>query len=548
MSFEDFDETMGKVLTSAKDITIEVSNSTLLEDVTLSLSEGDRVGLVGPNGSGKSTLVKTLAGFQEPTSGDVVRKGSSYYVPQLDLPMFRSDMQLMDYLSEQHNEWWEITEILENNFGFGEVNLQQTLNTLSGGELMKLHLAIASAKHPHVLYLDEPTNHLDIVSIQELIGFLQGYKGAVVVISHDPFFLDQVTTSIWEIENKKVNRFGGNYTDYREQKTAQLESLSRQHDAAKKELEKVRRSIQREQQRAAKSTRTGKQMKHDRSMSAVEKGFFKNRASESAGKHKGLLDQAKADAQQKIDQTRATKTKKAHLDLDTDRSATGQTIVRGSALELKIDDEKELIKDGEISVSHGDRVVLTGRNGSGKTLLLKTLTGQNAREDVELDGEVYVADNSNIVYLSQKYEIVDPELTLEENIKKVNPSLPYEIIRKQLGNFLFFHEEDIRKRAGVLSGGETARLAMAMITAAPVDLLVLDEPTNNLDLDTVDSIVDALEDFKGGIVVISHNMDFLSRMGVDKAYVISNKKLKRLYAHPDEPDQFFEELMSELEQ
>ena len=161
-------------------------------------------------------------------------------------------------------------------------------------------------------------------------------------------------------------------------------------------------------------------------------------------------------------------------------------------------------------------------------------------------GDVYLAPNSRIVYLSQKYEIVDPELTLVENLHKINPDSDYEKTRRILANFLFLNEEEIKKKAKVLSGGEIARLAFAMITSTPVDLLVLDEPTNNLDIETIDAVVEALKDFKGAIIVISHNIDFLSKIGIEQAYVISNKHLKKLGTVPKDKTAFFLELSKEL--
>lgn len=536
---------MKKILINAQNISYEVENNSILEDVSVSLGGNEQIGLVGPNGSGKSTLMKIMAGIIRPTKGEIIRSGRNYYVPQLDLPLFKSDMSILEYLSAIHEEWWDITDLLERKFGLRDVNIEQTLATLSGGELIKLHLAIALTLNPDVLFLDEPTNHLDLPSIEMLIEFLHEYDGAFIVVSHDPFFLDQVTSTTWEIEGKKVNRFGGNYTNYREQKAAMLEGRARQHETAKKELEKTKKAIQREQERAGKSRRTGKALKGDRSMSAVEKGFFKNKASATAGKNKVKLEESEADATERIKATKATHRRKAHVTLETESGSKGRTLSRTRNFNVSLQDGRKLVENAEITISYGDRIVLTGRNGAGKTMFTKALLGDTSALSVE--GDNYLAPDSRIVYLSQKYEIVDPELSLVENMEKINTDLSYEQIRKLLGNFLFFNEEDIRKKAKVLSGGEVARLAFAMITASPVDLLVLDEPTNNLDIDTVDSIVDALEDFPGAIVVISHNIDFLSRIGVDQAYVINSKKIKRLGAIPEDEDEFYDELMSELE-
>ena len=275
-----------KVLINAQNISLETESGTILNGVTVSISESERIGLVGPNGSGKTTLMKVMGGIAKPSKGEVFSSCSTYYVPQLNLPLFKSNISISDYLSKATDEWWNITSILETKFDIHDLDIQQSLSTLSGGELMKLHLAVAFALNPDVLFLDEPTNHLDLSSVDTLIQFLKGYKGSYVIISHDPFFLDQVVDTIWEIEGKKINKFGGNYSEYREQKAALLAGKERQHEAAQKELRVIKRSVQLENKRAARSKQVGKDIKFDRSMPAIQKGFFANKASLSAAKTK----------------------------------------------------------------------------------------------------------------------------------------------------------------------------------------------------------------------------------------------------------------------
>jgi len=489
--------------------------------------------------------MKVIIGIVKPTSGEIMRTGSFYYIPQSDLPFFQNNMTLLNYFIESYEEWWKITGIMEKQFGFGKVNINQKLKTLSGGELIKLHLAIALLKNPDCLFLDEPTNHLDIPSIQQLISFLNTYKGAFIIVSHDPFFLDQVTNTTWEIENKTVHKFGGNYSDYKIQKKAQIEAQGRQYHNVKKELNKVKKTMQLEKLRAAKSKRTGREMKHDRGMSTFEKGFFKNKASITAGKNKRKLENIKEETEVQMNSLKAHRQKKAYLELGTISIAIGRTLVRGQRINLGLEDGRYLIEDADISISYGDRIVITGKNGVGKTMFIKSLLGNNTGS--KLEGELYLPPDIKIAYLSQKYEIVDPNFSLIENMQKVNPDLTYEQIRKQLGNLLFYKEDDIKKKALILSGGETARLAFAMITAASIDLLVLDEPTNNLDIATIESVIDALKKFNGAIVVISHNIDFLSQIGINTALIINNKKLRKLRTTPANKKDFYKELISEFE-
>lgn len=280
-------------------------------------------------------------------------------------------------------------------------------------------------------------------------------------------------------------------------------------------------------------------------MSKFEKGFFANKASKTAGQNQQKLEEHKNQAKDKIEITKTSKRKKAHISLENESGSKKRTLIRTNKFTVKLEEGRVLVENAEITILYGDRIVITGRNGVGKTMFVKALLDEST--DLKTEGEAYLAQESNIVYLSQKYEIVDINLTLVENMQSVNKDLSYEQIRKLLGNFLFFNQEDINKKASVLSGGEVARLAFAMITAKPIDLLVLDEPTNNLDIDTVDSIVDALEDFLGAIIVISHNIEFLSKIGIEHAYVINDRKLKRLRTLPKDEEEFYKEIMSELD-
>lgn len=524
-------------------VSIVSGHNKLLVGVHVSIVPGDRIGLVGPNGSGKSTLMKVLARIIPPTSGKVLGSASSYYVPQMDLPLFSSETKLFDYLSASLDEWWEITNILESRFGT-TIDVDRELRTLSGGELVKLHLAIAIALRPAVLFLDEPTNHLDLPSLEILSEFLLRYEGAVVVVSHDPFFLDRITNTIWEIDDKQVKKYGGSYSDYRTQKALILEGQMRQHDEAKKQLKKTKTAIQKEQKRAAASLKTGRRLKHDRSLSALEKGYFAEQASGSAGTKKKQLDADMELHANKVEATKAKKRGKAAIELGSDTESHGRTLLRIHNFSALLPDGRQLVAGAELDISYGDRISLAGVNGVGKTILIRMLLDTSHLPAV---GDHYLADGLSKVYLSQKYEIVDPRLSLLENMRKANSHLSPELLRRQLGNFMFYTDEVVNKLAGVLSGGEVARLAFAMITAAPIDLLVLDEPTNNLDIETIDSIVNALDNFKGAVIVISHNVDFLSQLGIDRAYVINHQRLKELRTNPDNEQEYYAELMSELE-
>jgi ATPase subunit of ABC transporter with duplicated ATPase domains len=512
----------------------------LLEKVDLSIQRGDKIALIGPNGSGKSTLMKIIAGDTRPSEGDVQISGIVSYVPQLDLNLSQNELPLYEYIALFNEDWWEVTTILETTFGWVPENVAQKVRTLSGGELVKVNLAIALSRHPDILLLDEPTNHLDIQALEILRQFLQNYTGAFVLISHNPFFIDMTVDQVWEIDQHTINRYGGNYSDYRNQKEANLEAQSRQRSAAKQELKNLRRARERELQRAARSRRTGREVKHDRSMSTIEKGFFANKASKSAGKRQDDLSEKEDEIHKRLSSLKQRRNRKAHLDLQAESEGRRHltTIING---EVSIE-ERKLIDNVNMDIKYGDRIVVTGPNGSGKSTLAKSIGGI----DIEgsLTGDIRTSETLRAVYLSQKYEIVNPDLTLVENMVAANPNISYQEIRRILGNFLFLRDEDINKKASVLSGGETARLAFSMITASPVDLLILDEPTNNLDIDTVDSITEALTEFPGAVVVISHDIDFLDNLEVNEAYTIKSKRLVRMSSLPEQREEFYNELLN----
>lgn len=513
----------------------------LFEEVSVSVQPGDKIALVGANGSGKSTLMKILAGKLQPQAGQVQGTESTVYVPQLDLSLFVSELSIFDYLSERSEEWWNILTILEVNWGITELDVNRKLNTLSGGELVKLNLSIALSYAPSILLLDEPTNHLDIPSKEQLRKFILGFAGGIVMVTHDPFFIDQTCTTVWELDDAEVSAYGGNYSDYRIQKQAEEEARGRKLLAKKKELKKTQQAREREQKRAARSQRIGREASHDNSMSAIEKGFFANKASGTAGANAGRTAQRETQIKAEIDDLTKRHQRGAIVNLDAGSTKNrGLFAVRKGELEVA---GSKIIEGIELSVSGGDRIVITGKNGSGKTSLLRALMG--TATDYQLTGDhVRVAPDLDALYLSQKYENVDPAKTLLDNVLDANPGLNYEAARKVLGNMLFMDDATVNQLAGTLSGGETARLAFAMAAASATDMLLLDEPTNNLDIETVDQILDALQGYPGGIVVISHDIDFLSRLGIESAYSIKSGRLGEMRHLPEDGESFYLELLN----
>lgn len=514
----------------------------LFDGIELSVNKGDRIALVGKNGVGKSTLMKILAGKIRPTSG-TVDYGAVSYVDQLDEAADeRGEISLMDYLTSVSEEWWLVQIHYEKMFGGDFPSLSEQLKHLSGGEYMRLKLAIATYKDPEILLLDEPTNHLDVASKRVLKNFVKQFQGGIVIVSHDVHFVNQIAHEVWELADHKLAKFGGNYQDYLEAKRIEDESRQRKLAEAKKELSRSERALIKEQKRAARSRREGKRLAGDRSMSTIEKGYFKNRASASGGKRGEDIKIDIEDAKRKIEERSGTKRRLARLDLVETEGKKGKrlTAVRDGVLSVG---DKKLVGGIELLIKYGDRVVLTGENGTGKTSLIRSLVG-NADQSIRLSGiEIFRAPGLSSMYISQRYDQVDRKKTLLENVLQANPGIDTQTARRALGNLLFKEKHEVEKLAEGLSGGETARLAIAMASVSPVDLLVLDEPTNNLDVETIGIIIEALEQFKGSLLIISHDINFLNQIGINKAFRLTKGNFVEMKHLPGE-ENFYEELLT----
>lgn len=515
----------------------------LFHGIQLSLSAHDRIALVGPNGVGKSTLLKILAGQIRPTQGSVHCSGSLYYLPQIST--IRASVQsqsIFDFLNDVSNEWWEIEQILEAQFNT-RLDLSLSMHTLSGGELTKLFLAVGLARSPDLLLLDEPTNHLDYLALEELRQLLCQFNGAFVIVSHKPFFLDQVANTTWELTSTGLTIYGGNYSLYREQKHLEEAAKERSHEVARKELKRVKTTALQEQERAAQSRRKGRQRQLNGDIPRIVAGGLKRRAEATAGTLKAKHERAIAAATQNVADTklRTPKTTSIHLE---ESSKKHRNLIEIHDASLWID-ERLLLKDVDLHLSTGDRIAVAGVNGSGKSCLVKAILGMASTPATLRGGDVQLAA-MRTVYLDQSYDFVDRTQTVLENMQYANSALNYQLLRQQLGHFLFFNDE-VYKSASVLSGGELARLAIAMITISELDLLILDEPTNNLDLITVDQMVDALNEYQGALWVISHDLDFLSRINITRSLRLSHQRLQETVYLPSERSRYYNELLEEAD-
>ncbi len=529
-------------LLHASNLAFELTaTKTLFKEITVDIQAGDRIGLVGRNGSGKSTLLRLLAGHLSPSAGSAINHGSIHYLPQVSaLQQCATETTVLDLLSAATEEWWTVNTFLEERLETF-LPLTQPVSGLSGGELTRLLLAIALSRQPDVLLLDEPTNHLDFWALECLRVLLGEFPGAFVIVSHKPLFLDQVVNTTWELSADGLKVYGGNYSFYRKQKDIEHQSALRAHEIARKELKRAREALQEEQKRAACSRREGRRQAHDGSMGKAAQRYFANRASASAGTAFNKHQAAVARGMQAVETTKIRTSKATQVTLQEGKQKRktlfdlqNTCLMRGTEC---------LIESVTLHLTACDRMTICGANGSGKSSLIQAILGISTPDSpARLDaGEVNISPDMRVVYLDQSYALVDRNKTILENMQAANPSLDYRLLRQQLGHFLFFMDE-VNKPTAVLSGGEMARLAIALISISEIDLLVLDEPTNNLDQETVDYIVDGLNDFQGAILAISHDLDFLSRIEITQAFKVQHCKLQPTIHLPNEPEHFYREL------
>lgn len=515
------------------------STRTLFQAIHLSLTTRDRIALVGANGVGKTTLLKILAGQLQPNQGTVTCNGAITYLPQIST--IRDAIQsesILDFISAISSEWWEIVHRLETQFQT-ILDLSLPMTSLSGGELTKLLLTIQFARSPDLLLLDEPTNHLDYLGLEQLRQALIQFPGAFVIVSHKPHFLDAVTTTTWELTPTGLQIYGGNFSHYREQQHLEAEAKQRSHDVARKELKRVKATALREQERAARSRRMGRE-KAD-SMPPIVAGTLKRQAEATAGSLKVKHDKAIAAATQKVVETKIRTHKATSIQLE-EKSHKKRNLIRIDQADLWLAD-RLLIQTIDLHLSSGDRVALAGPNGAGKSCLVQAILGLETTPAQLQGGEVQRA-TMQTVYLDQNYAFVDRRQTVLGNMQRINPALNYQQLRQQLGHFLFFGDAAHQPAAG-LSGGELARLAIAMITIAEIDLLILDEPTNNLDITTVDHMVTALNDYQGALWVISHDLDFLSRIQITRSLHLHQQTLRPTVHLPSERSDYYQELLGQ---
>ena len=519
---------------SINSLTVSYGGFTLLNDINFHISESDKIGLVGKNGAGKSTILKLICGLQNPTVGKVaVPAGLKIgYLPQImehhrgrtviDEAMTAfSDMFAMeeeleritlelgertDYESDAYqNLIIRMNEVNDRllltrsdnpqvqaertlvGLGFKFEELSRPTETFSQGWNMRIELAKILLSKPDVLLLDEPTNHLDIESIEWLEGYLKDYRGSLVLISHDRKFLDNVTDRTVEIMLGRIHDYKVPYSKYLELRKERLMQQQAAYENQQRMIEKTEEFIERFRYKPTKSNQVQSRVKQ------LEK-----------------LDRIEVDLEDRS--TLAVKFPPAPRSGDIAYKAVDMKVGYG---------EKVVFSNADIEVRRGEKVALVGRNGEGKTTLMRVIMN----ELDPMSGDSKVGYNVNIGYYAQNQEdILDKNDTVFGTLDRIAVGDIRLKLRDILGAFLF-KGEDIDKKVAVLSGGERARLAMAKLILKPYNLLALDEPTNHMDIRSKDILKQALKSYDGTLIIVSHDRDFLDGL-VDKLYEFRDGRVK----------------------
>ena len=489
----------------------EISKSfggrTLFEDVSLSINLGERIALVGPNGAGKSTLFSIILGTGEPDGGSVVLDRNTvlgYLLQETTAAGEETVLELTTAITPEHAALQRIlaegertgrtdtdayhdaqarfaelgafqlepkAKRILSGLAFRESDFHRPAKTMSGGWIMRAHLARLLVMEPDLLMLDEPTNHLDLESLGWFQNYLEHYPGAILMISHDRAFLNALVDSILEIRNRRVHRYRGNYDAYVEQRVARQEQQLAAYKNQQAEIEKLQLFADRFRAKASKASQAQSKLKQIERMEKIE--------------------------------APETNEKKIHIKFPQPRRS-GQRVMTLEKIHHAYGD-LVVYRGIDLEIERDQRIVLVGPNGAGKSTLLKILGGGLPVQQ----GGRQPGHNTEVGYFAQnRVDMLNPDRTVLQEVMSIPNPVPELTARTVLGSFLF-QGDDAYKKVSVLSGGEKSRLGLVKLLLNPPNLLLMDEPTTHLDMASIDALVDALRQYRGTLVFISHDVYFI---------------------------------------
>lgn len=530
------------IVLSCNNISKNYAVNEILKDITFTVENGDKIGIIGLNGSGKTTLFNVLSGEVSQDSGDIyiqkdlqigylkqhtnVESNKTVFNECLQIlePIIKMERKLRsleqeisieatkdksDTLNKLMDEYAYLLEEFSNKNGYGlkseikgilkglgfsDEEMDKEVNVLSGGQKARLSLAKLLLEKPDILLLDEPTNHLDIDAISWLESYIKEYKGAILIISHDRYFLDNTVSRIFHLENLNIKIYNTNYSRYMKQRKKDLELLKKKYENQQKEIKRQEEIIQR---------------------------FFNyggQRYIKQAQSRQKMLDKMKV-------LSKPTNSKKTKITF-VPQIKSGRDVLRAENISKSFEDFK-LLEDINFNLYRGEKVGLIGPNGIGKTTLFKMILGQLPYDD----GNITLGHHVHIGYFDQEQTKLNLNKTVMDEIWDDNPTFDHYTIRSILSRFLFIGD-DIFKEVEELSGGERGRLALLKMMLSDANFLLMDEPTNHLDIDSKEVLEDAIIDYEGTLFVISHDRYFLNRI-TDKILELTKEGIKEYLGNYD---------------
>jgi len=506
------------LILNATNISKSFGSNEIIKDANFLVNEHEKVAIVGVNGAGKTTLLKILTGEEHADSGNVIlaKDAKLGYLRQINnvdstlsiidelytviehiLNMEKRMLEMQEQmqhlsgeaLEELYSSYTALTHSYElmdgyaakskvigilKGLGFDENDFDRKINTLSGGQKTRVFLAKLLLEEPDIILLDEPTNHLDLRSIEWLESYLLNYKGAVIIVSHDRYFLDKIVSKVIDIENAEVQMYSGNYSDFSAKKQMLLDAKMKEYLNQQQEI------------------------KHQEAVITKLKQFNREKSIKRAESRQKQLE--------KIERVEAPKTHIENMRLSLDISKeSGKDVLTVHDLSKSFD-EKHLFSNINFEIKRGERVAIIGDNGTGKTTLLKIINGLLTPDT----GEVIYGSNVSIAYYDQEHQVLHMDKTLFDEISDTYPEMNNTQIRNILAAFLFTGE-DVYKKIGDLSGGERGRVSLVKLMLSKANFLLLDEPTNHLDILSKDVLESALNSFPGTICYVSHDRYFINK-------------------------------------
>lgn len=457
-----------------KNLSLSFPHKTCFEDFSADIYDGNRIAIIGRNGSGKSNLLKMIKSI----SADI----SIGYVPQ-------------------------IIEDFDN---------------LSGGQRFNESLTKALSQNPDLLLLDEPTNHLDQSNRRSLIRMLDSYLGILIVVSHDLELLNKHIDILWHINDGSITKLTGNYDDYMHELQTKRNSITKELSKLERQKDSMHQALMKEQSRASKSRKKGEKSISQRKWPTIVSHANARNAQETSGKKKLNIDHKKQMLNDQISNLYLSEiiTPKFSLNSNDIGEHNLISISEGS---IAYKNKNHILHNINLSINSKDRIAITGDNASGKSTLIKAII--NDMNITQL-GQWHLPLLKDIGYLDQHYRTLNPNNTSLETIQNLVPTWSHAEIRRHLNDFLFRKNEEINTPVIHLSGGEKARLTLAQISAKTPKLLILDEITNNIDLETKVHVIQVLKNYPGAMIVISHDEMFLEEIGIHTRYGIQNAEIK----------------------